>query len=266
MFAPSPFTKTAIDAAKQAGHILQKNFGKTHAITKKEGVQNFVTESDIQAEQTILQLLKKKYPSHGFLAEESGCTSMMHEITWVIDPLDGTVNFARNIPHFAVSIAAVQDSAPILGVVFQPITGELFVAERGKGAFLQGKQISVSSVSQSNQGLFAVGFPYNVYQNPLHCIDAVATFLHQGVPIRRLGSAALDLAYVAHGRFDAYWETELHPWDIAAGILLVQEAGGMVSRWDNTPHPVMKKSDILASNSTLHLDIAKQLRTIRGTI
>ena len=151
------------------------------------------------------------------------------DVTWIIDPLDGTVNFARNIPVFSVSIAAAIDQKIVCGVVYQPITQELFIAEKDKGAYLNGKQLFVSKVAQFDEALMSTGFPYNVDKNPLHCVEKFAQMQVKGVPIRRLGSAAIDLAYVAAGRYDVFWEVGLHPWDMAAGKLLVEEAGGTVS-------------------------------------
>ncbi|MBM3198836.1 MAG: inositol monophosphatase, partial [Chlamydiae bacterium] len=160
-----------------------------------------------------------------------------------------------------ISIAACTPHETLVGVVYQPITQELFVAEKGKGAFLQGSRLNVSSVDLLSQALLASGFPYDVENNPRGCIDLFSSFLHQGLPIRRLGSAAIDLAYLAAGRWEAYWETGIHPWDIAAGALLVEEAGGKITTWEGMPHPIIKKADILATNGPLHPAMLQALRS-----
>ena len=168
-------------------------------------------------------------------------------MTWIIDPLDGTVNFAHNIPVFSVSIAACVDGVIVSGVVFHPMAQELFVAEKGKGAYLNAKSISVSKTSDLKNALLATGFPYDVDKDPLNCVEKFAKMQLKGVPVRRLGSAAIDLAYVAAGRWDAYWEVGLHPWDMAAGKLLVEEAGGAISHWDGAPHEIFGYSTMLAA-------------------
>jgi myo-inositol-1(or 4)-monophosphatase len=194
------------------------------------------------------------------LAEESGDTRKgKSPITWIIDPLDGTVNFAHNIPVFSVSIAAACDDQIVCGVVYQPITQELFIATKGKGAYLNGKQIFVSKVSNFDQALMATGFPYNVDENPLHCIQSFTKMQARGVPIRRLGSAAIDLSYVAAGRFDAYWEVGLHPWDMAAGKLLIEEAGGRVTHYDGAPHKIFCYDTLLATNGCFHQEMRQYL-------
>lgn len=260
----SDLTLTAIEAASLAGDYLRKNFGSCHTIRSKEGKQNLVTECDTHSEEMILSFIRKRFKHHGFLGEESGNDNLLAEVVWVIDPLDGTMNFAKQIPHFSVSIAACRGSEVLSGVVVHPLLQEMFVAEKGKGAFFNKTPIKVSSINTLDHALLASGFPYNVDKNPLQCIDAFSYFLHQGSPIRRLGSAALDLAYTASGRFDAYFETQLHPWDVAAGILLVQEAGGRISTWEGKPHPILEKSDILASNSYLHPTMISSIRKGRN--
>ena len=244
--------KDAIEIALQAGSFLKSRFLSPHTISEKEGKQNLVTECDLAAEEMILSFLKKKHPTHAFLAEESGGSSQSNEILWVIDPLDGTVNFARGIPDFCVSIAACKNGKPILGVIFQPMTDELFTAEKGKGAFLNKKPLQVSKVKSLDHTLIATGFPYNIHENPMNCMQIFTSFLQKGCPIRRIGSAAMDLAYLAAGRFDTYYETGIKPWDVAAGILIAEEAGGTVSSWDGSSYPILSGKEILASNSHLH--------------
>lgn len=254
------YTFVAIQAALQAGEILRRGFGSSFQISSKPGRHNLVTEYDNAAEQAIISLIRSHYPDHGFLAEESGPTgNASSSVLWIIDPLDGTVNFAHQIPMFSVSIAAAVDEQVVCGVVYQPMLNELFVAEIGKGAYLNGTKIHVTDNKTFDEIITATGFPYNVEENPHHCIDIFTRMLKQGIPIRRLGSAAIDLAYVAAGRFDAYWEVMLYPWDAAAGKLLVEEAGGRVTHFDGSPRKMTSKETLLATNGHLHQKMVKNL-------
>ncbi len=181
------------------------------------------------------------------------------DLLWIIDPLDGTVNFAHGIPIFSVSIALEKNGQIQTGVVYQPLHHELFVAELGNGAFLNGEPIRVSPVLRLEESILATGFPYNLADNPFHCIDHFIDVLKLGVPIRRLGSAALDLAYTAAGHFEGFFEVSLSPWDCAAGQLLVAEAGGRVTHWDKTPFLAHGKNPILATNGHIHDPLLKIL-------
>lgn len=253
----SEITSVALEAAFKAGEILKKGFGTEFAIESKPGKQNLVTEYDKAAEKCLLNHIFSKFPDHNILAEESGeHRKSSSPYTWVIDPLDGTVNFAHGVPLFAVSIGVLEGNKPISGVVFHPLMNEVFVAELGKGAFLNQRKIRVTNTQGIERALMATGFPYNVDQNPLHCIDHFAKMQMMGVPIRRLGSAALDLSYVAAGRFDSYWEVSLYPWDMAAGKLIVEEAGGKVTHYDGSVHNLLSHEQtdqtVLATNGHLH--------------
>jgi myo-inositol-1(or 4)-monophosphatase len=257
----SNITLIAIEAALLAGEVLRKGFGTEFSISSKEGIHNLVTEYDHLSEKTILDFLKQNVPESSFLAEESGKTgSAAKEWLWIVDPLDGTVNYAHRIPIFSVSIAAEKKGEIFCGVVFQPITHELFVAEKGKGAFLNGNPIRVSGVSALEKSMIATGFPYNLADNPFHCIDHFVDILRLGIPIRRLGSAAIDLAYTASGRFEGFFEVELGAWDCAAGKLLVEEAGGKVTTWENHPFEIRSRRSILASNGRIHDSISTILK------
>jgi len=256
-------TTQAIQAGQKAASYIKSRFGLIHTVEEKEGKQNIVTECDKHSEEMIISHLQKQFPSHGFLAEEGGEHNRSEEILWVIDPLDGTVNFFRGIPHFAISIAACQGTNILLGVIIHPLTGECFVAEKGKGAFSGNTKLHVSPTQDIDAALLATGFPYNANENPMKCIESLSYFLHKGNHIRRMGAASLDLAYVAAGHFDGYFETNLKPWDVAAGILLVEEAQGKISRWDGSPHPILTPSDILASNLTLHPSMIDCLQKAR---
>lgn len=256
----SDFTFIAIQAALSAGQLLRQGFDTKFAIESKRGKQNLVTEYDKRSENHIVDTISKSFPTHAILAEEGGkIRTNKDSFVWIIDPLDGTVNFARSIPVFSISIALVKEKEVISGVVYQPMTNELFIAERGKGAFLNGKPLAVSKIARFEKALMATGFPYNVDQNPLHCIEKFTQIQAKGVPIRRLGSAALDLAYIAAGRFDVFWEVGLHPWDIAAGKLLVEEAKGTVTQWDGSPHPIFGYQTLLATNGFLHQKMVNHL-------
>lgn len=248
----SKLTKIAIDTAIHAGEILKEGFGSTYEITKKDGRHNLVTEYDYKAEKSILELLKMQVPNSDFYAEESGQSGSKHELLWIIDPLDGTVNFAHHIPVFSVSIALEKNHELILGVIYQPITEELFVAEKGVGAFLNGRKLCISSIEDLSESILCTGFPYNLQENPFHCIDHFIQILQHGIPIRRMGSAALDLAYLAAGRYEGFFEVGLSAWDCAAGILLVEEAGGIITTWDNLPFNFRSNRPILVSNGKIH--------------
>jgi len=249
----SSLTLIAIEAALVGGEVLRQGFGTRFSISSKEGRHNLVTEYDHLSEKAIIDFIGQNLPESSFLAEESGYTGKgKEEVLWIIDPLDGTVNFAHQIPVFAVSIAAQKGGKVISGVVYQPITHELFVAELGKGAFLNGQNLTVSDVKNIEGAMMATGFPYDLAKNPFHCIDHFVDILKLGIPIRRMGSAAIDLAYTAAGRFEGFFEVELAPWDVAAGKLLVEEAGGKVTDWDRNPFDLRSRATIFASNGHIH--------------
>ncbi len=250
----SPLTVVAIQAALKAGEILRRGFQTHFQVTSKPGIHNLVTEYDNAAEKSIISTILQHYPSHSILAEESGeeHTKQGADVLWIIDPLDGTVNFAHQIPVFSVSIAVAVHQDVYIGVIYNPLLHELFVAEKAKGAYLNGERLRVSSVDQLIKAFMATGFPYNVNTNPMHCIDRFAEMQAKGIPIRRQGSAALDLAYVAAGRFDAFWELNLNAWDIAAGKLLVEEAGGKVTQYDGSKFSIFSDKMLLATNGHLH--------------
>ncbi|MCI0382196.1 MAG: inositol monophosphatase [Chlamydiae bacterium] len=251
----------AIQVVLKAGSLLQKGFSTSFRISSKEGKRNLVTEYDTAAQDLIIEEIKTFFPRHHFLAEEGKFDRYLpqEEIIWIIDPLDGTVNFAHGIPHFSISIAAAQNRDILTGVVYHPMTGELFVAEKNNGAYLNGNRLHVSKTKTFDEALMATGFPYNVEENPLKCLDRFQKMSKMGIPIRRLGSAALDLAYVAAGKFDVYWEVGLHPWDMAAGKLMVEEAGGKVSHYNGSEHKLYGYDNILASNTLLHSQMVKIL-------
>jgi myo-inositol-1(or 4)-monophosphatase len=243
----------AVEAVLKAGEILKKGFGTRYEITSKPGIQNLVTEYDKAAEKSVMETIRSYFPDHNFLAEESGKTDVSaSSIIWVIDPLDGTVNFAHNIPFFSVSVAACTAQEVLCGAVFNPLTQELFSAEKGKGATLNGKPIKVSAVSKIKDAFLATGFPYDVHENLRFSLGPLTRILEIGSPVRRLGSACLDLSYVACGRFDAFWEAVLQPWDVAAGKLILEEAGGKITHYNGKPHPIFSSESVIATNGVLH--------------
>jgi len=251
----------AIQAALQAGKLLRNAFGSKFDIATKTNSQDLVTQFDKAAESTIIDLIKSHFPKHTFLGEESGHSDEnIGPVHWIIDPLDGTMNFAHEIPLFTVSIAALVDNQVIIGIVYDPMRNELFAAQKGVGAFLNGTPISVSNRQDMLTSVGATLFPYGEGDLRHRAIEQFVKFLHVGNPIRIIGSAAMALAYVAAGRFDAFWGVKLKPWDIAAGKLLIEEAGGMLTNYDGTPHNLTNYDGIVASNSLLHQEILSCLK------
>ena len=258
----------AIEAAKEAGKFLKFNLGKVKDIQHKVGQEtNLVTEIDRQSEQLIIGIIKRHFPHHDFLAEESGLRPAQSgtggekksEYRWIIDPLDGTVNYTHHFPCFAVSVGLEKNGEIFLGVVYDPNLDELFTAEKGRGAFVNGKRMSVSRTDALIRSLLVTGFPYDIKDNPDRAVEHFINFLKEAQAIRRMGSAAIDLAYVATGRIDGFWEVSLNPWDTAAGILLVQEAGGKVTDFMGNPYSIYQKP-ILASNGVIHEEMIRVLK------
>jgi myo-inositol-1(or 4)-monophosphatase len=243
----------AVEAAKAGGQFLKNNVGKIRDIQRKAGQErNLVTEIDKRSEEIIIEIIRRHYPSHDILAEESGSRSgRSSPYKWIIDPLDGTTNFTHGLPVFCVSIGLEFNEELIAGVIYDPNMDELFTAEKKKGAFLNGKRIAVSKTERLNGSLLVTGFPYNIAENPNKAVERFVDFLFEAQAVRRMGSAAIDLAYVAAGRYDGFWEVALNPWDMAAGALLVQEAGGTLSDFAGNPFTIYQK-EILASNGLIH--------------
>jgi myo-inositol-1(or 4)-monophosphatase len=242
----------AIEAALEAGKYLKENVGKFRHIERKGGHEtNLVTEIDKKAEETIIGKIKRSYPDHDFLGEESGSAEIKSEYRWIIDPLDGTVNYVHGLSIFSVSIGLEHNGEIVLGVVYDPNLDELFTAEKGKGAWLNKKRLGVSKSTKLIESLVVTGFSYMVNKNPEPDLTHFRNFVIESQAVRRLGSAALDLSYVACGRFDGFWEGTLNPWDIAAGVLLVTEAGGRWTDYRGVPANVYTKH-MLASNGLRH--------------
>jgi myo-inositol-1(or 4)-monophosphatase len=245
------FTSALIEAvqagAAQMRHFMELDF----KITNKEGINNLVTEVDHASEKAILEVIKNHFPQHNILTEESGSIFQDSEYKWIIDPIDGTVNFANRIPICCISIGIEYRGKMIMGAVFNPFINELFLAERGKGATLNGRAISVSKKDNVIASCLVTGFPYTYLDLPNGPLQVFERFIRKGIPVRRLGSAAIDLCWVACGRFDGFYEHQLLAWDSAAGFIIVEEAGGKVTDLKGRPYSPYQPG-IIASNGVLH--------------
>ena len=250
----SPMKDSLLEVIKAAGALVKEGFEQEFSIDHKDGVNNLVTEIDQAAERFIVDAFRKAFPGHGFIGEEFGNENEAADFKWIIDPIDGTVNFAHGLPICCVSIALAFKDEVRLGAVFNPMMNELFFAEKGKGASLNGKAIRVSQKSDINTAFLVTGFPYHFPDTKVHPLEIFTKVVSKGLPVRRLGSAALDLCWVACGRFDAFWEYNLQAWDIAAGYLIVEEAGGRVTNFSKEPYTIWDK-ETLATNGVLHDDM-----------
>jgi myo-inositol-1(or 4)-monophosphatase len=260
---PSLERRVAVEAARAAGRLLRDEVSGTRRIAYKGAPTNLVTEMDQRAEAEILGRLRAAFPDDAILSEESGPTAGRSGRRWIVDPLDGTTNYAHGLPLFGVSIALEVDRRMTLGVVYDPSREELFVAERGGGATLNDAPIRVSATAALAESLLVTGFPYNIQSTPDTNLPEYAAFSVRARAVRRLGSAVVDLAYVACGRFDAYWELGLGSWDVAAGALLVEEAGGRVTGIDGRPMDVDAPT-LIASNGQVHAEILRVLGEVRA--
>jgi len=241
----------AVDAARQAGEVLEECAHVGFRV-KHKNVINLVTDADCRAEQRIIDVIQKAFPSHRILAEERGLAQRSRSpYLWLIDPLDGTTNFAHGFPAFCVSIGVEYDGCGLIGVVFDPTRDELFTARRGKGAFLNDTPISVSAVDHLDRALLVTGFAYDIRETLNNNLDHFVRFALKVQGLRRTGTAALDLCYVASGRFDGFWEVALNPWDMAAGIVILEEAGGKVTNFKGEVHSIYGR-ELVASNGRVH--------------
>jgi myo-inositol-1(or 4)-monophosphatase len=251
------YLDTARQAALAAGAILKDGFGKKKSISYK-GRIDVVTNVDIASEKAIIDIIRKRHPDHDIVTEETRFTLSGSPYRWVIDPIDGTVNFAHNFPFVSVSIGLEIDGVPSVGVVNNPIGNELFHAVKGGGAFLNGDPISVSETTDLEKSLLATGFGYDIRENPKNNLAEFGHLVKIAQGIRRPGSASLDCCYVAMGRFDGYWELSIHPWDIAAGIVIIREAGGKATTFDGKPLSPFDLQ-IVSSNGHIHDRLLKEL-------
>lgn len=245
-----PIIKIADAATRKGSEILRSYFAKQFEVRKK-GAKDLVTQADIESEAAIIKVIQERFPEHAILAEESGLSAAVSENRWVIDPLDGTTNFAHGLPLFAVSIAFQRKGVTQLGMVANPISGETFSAIVGQGAYLNDNKIAVSDTSKMVDSLLVTGFPYDINLNPGTLLERFNHLIMAAQAVRRLGSAALDLCFVACGRFDGFWEERLNPWDTAAGELIAREAGAWVTNFANQPFH-LDHLEIAAANTHIH--------------
>ncbi len=243
--------QTLLKAVEAGAAQLTHFFNGEFKVSNKEGINNLVTEADHAAEKAIFEVIQKEFPGHYLLSEETGEVIQDSSFKWIIDPIDGTVNFANGIPICCVSIGVEQDGQMILGAVYNPILNELFFAQRGFGATLNDKIIRVSDKTEVIKSCMVTGFPYTYLDEPNGPLEVFTKLIRNGVPVRRLGSAAIDLCWVAAGRFDGFYEHKLNAWDSAAGFLIVEEAGGRVTDFEGKPYSPYQPH-IVATNGKIH--------------
>ncbi len=257
----SPVQNVMVAAARKAGRRLSRDFNEVENLQiSMKGPADFVTNADHRTEQMLIEELQRARPGYGFLVEESGVVEGPDKThRWIIDPLDGTTNFLHGIPQFAISIALEREGQIVTALVFNPISNELFLAEKGHGAYLNDKRLRIANRKNMREALFATGIPFlgrgdhDRFSRQLSQVMAVSS------GVRRFGAASLDLAFVAAGRFDGFWETELSPWDVAAGILLVREAGGVITDFAGGAEMIGRR-EIVCANETLHPQLLKLIR------
>jgi len=254
-----------VSAAQKAGRGLRRAFSEIEKLqVSKKGPADYVSEADHRAEKTLFEELQHARPKYGFLMEESGIVEGTDNSNrWIIDPLDGTLNFLHGLPHFAISIGLERDREIFAGVIYEPISDQLFWAEKGKGAFLNDKRLRVSTRRNMDESLFATGIPFAGREGHQPFLIQLENVMAVSAGVRRYGAAALDLAYVAAGRYEGFWEKGINPWDMAAGIILVREAGGYVTDYDGKNN-MMETGSIIASNDQLHRPLKKLINSAAG--
>ncbi len=257
----SPILNVMANAALKAARGLIRDFGEVEQLqVSVKGPGEFVSTADLKAERTLKAELMRARPDYGLLFEESGeAAGADPRHRWIVDPLDGTTNFLHGIPHFSISIALERDREIVAGLIYEPTRDEMYSAEKGFGAYVNDRRLRVSARRQLGEAVIGTGMPFGVRADQRGYSDTLSAIMGATSGVRRMGSAALDLAYVAAGRYDGFWEFGLSPWDIAAGILLVREAGGYVSDLDGG-HDMMATGDVLAANDHLHLPLAALIR------
>jgi len=250
--------RVGIAAAYKGGKVLRSHLGRISKINKK-GAIDLVTEADIESEKVIKETIRANFPDHAILAEESGLNKGKANYKWIIDPLDGTTNFAHGLSLFSISIAFALNEDIVIGIVLNPASGELFTAMAGQGAALNGRPIKVTDSKTVSESLLVTGFPYDFKKNFNPLLTRFANCLKASQGVRRLGSAALDLCFIACGRFAGFWEQNLKPWDTAAGALIAGEAGAVITDFSNRPFTIDKK-EILATNGKIHQEMLSLLK------
>ncbi|MGA0604329.1 inositol monophosphatase family protein [Caulobacter sp. KR2-114] len=261
MTTPSALLKVMIDAARKTARGLARDFGEvTELQVSKKGAADFVSAADLKAEQTLFEELSKARPGYGFLGEERGMiegTDKTHR--WIVDPLDGTTNFLHAMPHFAINIALEREAEIVAGVTYNPATGDLFWTERGRGAFMNDKRLRVSARQRLDESLIGTGIPFLGHGQHARFLKELHQISQRVAGVRRFGAAALDLAWVAAGRMDGFWERDLKPWDVAAGLLMITEAGGKVTDADGGPH-ALDGGSIVAGNLDIHALLLERIQ------
>jgi myo-inositol-1(or 4)-monophosphatase len=258
----SDWLRPALAAAESGGRILTSYQGKLENIRSKSCDNDTVTEADLASEAVILEQLKAAFPEHGFLGEETGEHLADSPYVWAIDPLDGTINYAHNLPFYCVSIGLLEAGEPVLGVIHAPALNETYLAVKGSVPTLNGQPMQVSGIDTLARSLLATGFPYDRAQNPDNNYREFMHLANHCHDVRRPGAAALDLAYIACGRFEGFWENHLHAWDMVAGAAMILAAGGKVSAYDGGPFDPMSRA-IVASNGLIHNELVSGLQQVR---
>ncbi len=253
---------TLYKALHESSSILKEYFQKDFLIESKDIVSNLVTEVDKRSEAKIIEIIRNEFPDHNILSEEIGALNAASDVKWIIDPIDGTINYAHGIPICCISIGVEVAGEIVMGGIYNPFGNELFFAEKGNGAFLNEKKIQVSGESSLAKSLLVTGFPYNTSTNPNKPAEVFTAIVNKDIPVRRLGSAALDICWTACGRFDGFWEYNLNAWDVAAGYIILTEAGGIVTDFNGGKYSVYNK-EILASNGKIHNDILEVIKSVK---
>ena len=261
MLRNSPLLNVMSAAARKAARVLVRDFGEVEQLqVSRKGPADFVTVADTKSEKILRTELGKARPEFGFLMEESGeIAGSDKDRRWIVDPLDGTLNFLHGVPHFAISIGLEEAGEIVAGLIYDPLRDEMYFAQKGVGAYMNNRRMRVSGRTRLIDCLLATGIPFHGRAHHPAYLEMLAAVVDSTSGVRRFGAAALDLAYVAAGRYDAFWETGLKPWDIAAGILIVREAGGYVSEVEGG-HNMLESGSVLAANDHLHLPVGKLLR------
>jgi myo-inositol-1(or 4)-monophosphatase len=252
------YLSAAREAAREAGRFLRQSLDESQEIYYK-GALDLVTEADRRSQEMIFARLSASFPEHDFLAEEGLCRNRGSEFRWIFDPLDGTTNFAHRLPIFSVSIGLERRGEVVCGVVYDPMREEMFSAAKGLGATINGKKIKVSAMGELGKSLLATGFPYDIRVSRINNLDHFANFCLRAQAVRRCGSAALDLCYVACGRFDGFWELKLKPWDVAAGALILREAGGRATDFQGKESGAFE-GEVLGTNDLIHEEMREVIR------